>query len=249
MSYLNAMSMIRTLDEAYTLSESYSHDEYLNDMLMIENAMYRDINKIADESSIDSIKALTEGVYIDPTDIKSVVALTESIEAEATDKAQNKTIKRLYSEYQHTHKCISETLDFISDNKKDIENTTISTNYEHYNGKCIKLDNVTTYDKLLKKFTTGKEFIDNITNIDTWRGAKVTVPADDVNKKKDILMKNITLLDAFIEKQHKNSVKQLDKLSPSKMVEFASNERKMYSNAIKYCLDTKELLKKFITRV
>lgn len=249
MSYLNAMSMIRTLDEAYTLSESYSHDEYLNDMLMIENAMYRDINKVADESSIESIKALTEGVDINPNDIKSVVALTESIEAEANDKAQNKTIKRLYSEYQHAHKCINETLDFISVNKKDIENTTISTNYEHYNGKCIKLGNITTYNNLLKKFSTGKEFMDGITNIDTWRGSKVTAPADDINKKKDILMKNISLLDTFIEKQHKNSVKQLDKLSPSEMVKFASNERKMYANAIKYCLDIKELLKKFITRV
>lgn len=249
MSYLNAMSMIRTLDEAYTLSESYSHDEYLNDMLMIENTMYQDINKVADESSIDSIKALTEGVDINPDNIKSVIALTESIEAEANDKAQNKTIKRLYSEYQHAHKCISETLDFIFTNKKDIENTTISTNYEHYNGKCIKLGDITTYSNLLKKFSTGKEFMDGIANIDAWRGSKVTVPADDINKKKDILMKNISLLDAFIEKQHKNSVKQLDKLSPLEMVKFTSNERKMYANAIKYCLDIKELLKKFITRV
>lgn len=245
MSYLDAISKIRSLDECVEF-ENYSYDQYLQDMSMLECSMYHEINKVADESSIEAIKALTEGVEIDPDMMKDTKLLTESIANEASDKASDKSYKQLMSQYTHARKCIDQTLDFISIHKKDIEHTTISSNYTHYNGKCKKVDDVQSYELILKKFSPSV-IKDSDNNKGVLLGSKAELTADDINSKKDILMKNISSIDKFVNSYNKRETIKFDKISPSECIKEMIKVKNTYSEIIKYCIETKKLLNKFVS--
>ena len=153
MSYLDTISMIHTLDDNDVISENYSYSDYKNDCLMIESSMYHEINKIADEMSVDSIHALCEGAIIDTEQVKDSKKYADSVKKDKTDKIIDRAIKCINSQYNKTHNIISKKIDFVDSHKNDIMNTTISNSYYKCEGKCKKVSDVSSYSKLVNKFT------------------------------------------------------------------------------------------------
>lgn len=254
MSYLNAVSMIHTIDKNGEYIEDYPYEKYERDITLIESSMYHEINQIADEMSIDAIHALSEGIDIDSEKTKNNKKYINTITKNAAKEKAEKTINQIIAQYNKTHNFITEKIKFIESNKKDIENITISSNYTHYNGKCKKISDVKTYENILKKFKAYDAVVDK----SIWLGESKTVTADYINKKKDTLMKNILELDNYLTKNKDNTIRSIEKDLKFKNADDESNSannnilrvkifKSLCKNITIFCNETMILLNKFIS--
>lgn len=204
MSYLDAISKIHTLEENGGYIEDYDYFDYLNDMTIAETSMYREINKIADEVSIEAIHALTEGVTVDGEKTKNSKKYAESVKNDTVNTYKDKSINQIMAIYKKANVVIKNASNFITTNKRDIENTTISSNYEHYNGKCKKVDDVKFLDDITVRFKPSTDF-KSVKN--------KSFTADTINKKKEIMMKNISIIDSSLEKVKSQYINKIENMS------------------------------------
>lgn len=250
MSFLDRFKMMNTLSESTTSSYDYPYDEFLDDITMIESTMYHEINNIKDNASINAIHALCEGVEADKEELNSAQVQANSIKEDSIKKANEKAIKQIEYQYNKVRKQLDDLNEFISNNKRDIMNTTIGSSYLHYSGKCIKITgDIKTYNKILKKFTTNKEFYSNIEDPTTWLGESVTVTSDIINKRKEVILKNISLLDKCITKYQETELRLMNNLGYDDILKRVKTVKSCYRNVIKYCAETKKVLIKFVSHV